>query len=85
MTRDEMIRMVKEIAGSDLENATVAGKVLDEIVPMCMAVAAWNGWQAGAAAERERCAALCESFAYAAPDLTNETALALAAAIRGMK
>ena len=89
MTRDEIIGMVREIAGSDLENATVAGKVLDEIVPMCMAVAAWNGWQAGAAAERERCARVCESVAHNSLMQKKQTwsvaANGCAAAIRGMK
>ena len=80
VTREEIIRMVKEIAGSDLDNATVAEKVLDEIVPLCAAVAAWNGWQAGAAAERERCLDWCA--AYTTDD---GTAQKIASAIRGMK
>ena len=86
MTRDEIIRMVKEIAGSDLENATVAEKVLDEIVPMCTAVAAWNGWQAGAAAERERCAKVCEETTIAWTEQAyNNGCTDCAAAIRRMK
>ena len=113
MTRDEIIRMVKEIAGSDFENATVDEKMLDELMPLCMAVAAAeqerlnkkiaaleadvdhffklsgqyleraNKAEEAVAAERERCAQLCES--YGMPDGTSETARVLAAAIRRMK
>ena len=97
MTRDEIIRMAEE-AGIVVSGDGVFA--LCELVAAAererMVADGWRQCAAGqkttqhcglleraVEAERERCAALCD--AYGMPDGTNETALALAAAIRGMK
>ncbi|MFM2007605.1 MAG: hypothetical protein RLZZ09_3260 [Pseudomonadota bacterium] len=51
MTRDDIIRVMREVLGTESDGLSVNEELLEEVLPFLQAVAA---------AEREACAVLCE-------------------------